>query len=127
MRMGLGTAILLLAAPVAFFALFFAGPFLVLAVESLSDRSGAATAQHYVSVLTDAYYWRALLNTLLISLCVTAFCFFAGYPIAYLPDLPRPRRLAAAASSTSCWSRRSSRATSCAPSAGSSSSAGAES
>ena len=51
MRMGLGTAILLLAAPVAFFALFFAGPFLVLAVESLSDRSGAPTAQHYVSVL----------------------------------------------------------------------------
>lgn len=83
MRMGLGTAILLLAAPVAFFALFFAGPFLVLAVESLSDRSGAATAQHYVSVLTDSYYWKALANTLLISLYVTAFCFIAGYPIAY--------------------------------------------
>jgi putative spermidine/putrescine transport system permease protein len=83
MRMGLGTAILLLAAPVAFFALFFAGPFLVLAVESLSDRSGAPTAQHYVSVLSDAYYWKALANTLLISLYVTAFCFVAGYPIAY--------------------------------------------
>jgi putative spermidine/putrescine transport system permease protein len=83
MRMGLGTAILLLAAPVAFFALFFAGPFLVLAVESLSDRSGAPTAQHYVSVLTDSYYWKALANTLLISLYVTAFCFIAGYPIAY--------------------------------------------
>jgi len=81
--MGLGTAILLLAAPVAFFALFFAGPFLVLAVESLSDRSGAPTAQHYVSVLTDSYYWKALANTLLISLYVTAFCFIAGYPIAY--------------------------------------------
>lgn len=83
MRMGLGTAILLLAAPVAFFALFFAGPFLVLAIESLSDRSGAPTAQHYVSVLTDSYYWKALANTLLISLYVTAFCFIAGYPIAY--------------------------------------------
>ena len=83
MRMGLGAAILLLAAPVAFFALFFAGPFLVLAVESLSDRSGAPTAQHYVSVLTDSYYWKALANTLLISLYVTAFCFIAGYPIAY--------------------------------------------
>ena len=83
MRMGLGTAILLLAAPVAFFALFFAGPFLVLAVESLSDRSGAPTAQHYVMVLTDSYYWKALANTLLISLYVTAFCFIAGYPIAY--------------------------------------------
>ena len=83
MRMGLGTAILLLAAPVAFFALFFAGPFLVLAVESLSDQSGAPTAQHYVSVLTDSYYWKALANTLLISLYVTAFCFIAGYPIAY--------------------------------------------
>ena len=83
MRMGLGTAILLLAAPVAFFALFFAGPFLVLAIESLSDRSGAPTAQHYVSVLADSYYWKALANTLLISLYVTAFCFIAGYPIAY--------------------------------------------
>lgn len=83
MRMGLGTAILLLAAPVVFFALFFAGPFLVLAIESLSDRSGAPTAQHYVSVLTDSYYWKALANTLLISLYVTAFCFIAGYPIAY--------------------------------------------
>ena len=83
MRMGLGTAILLLAVPVAFFALFFAGPFLVLAIESLSDRSGAPTAQHYVSVLTDSYYWKALANTLLISLYVTAFCFIAGYPIAY--------------------------------------------
>ena len=82
MRMGLGTAILLLAAPVAFFALFFAGPFLVLAVESLSGPS-APTAQHYVSVLTDSYYWKALANTLLISLYVTAFCFIAGYPIAY--------------------------------------------
>jgi putative spermidine/putrescine transport system permease protein len=83
MRMGLGTAILLLAVPVAFFALFFAGPFLVLAVESLSDRSGAPTAQHYVSVLADSYYWKALANTLLVSLYVTAFCFIAGYPIAY--------------------------------------------
>jgi putative spermidine/putrescine transport system permease protein len=83
MRMGPGTAALLLAAPLAFFALFFAGPFLVLAVESLSDRSGAPTAQHYVSVLSDAYYWKALANTLLISLYVTVFCFVAGYPIAY--------------------------------------------
>jgi putative spermidine/putrescine transport system permease protein len=83
MRMGPGTAILLLAAPLAFFALFFAGPFLVLAVESLSDRSGAPTAQHYVSVLSDAYYWKALANTLLISLYVTVFCFVAGYPVAY--------------------------------------------
>ena len=83
MRMGSGTAVLLLAAPLAFFALFFAGPFIVLALESVNDRSGAPTAEHYVSVLSDAYYWKALANTLLISLYVTAFCFVAGYPIAY--------------------------------------------
>jgi putative spermidine/putrescine transport system permease protein len=81
--MGPGTAALLLAAPLAFFTLFFAGPFLVLVFESLVDRNGAPTAQHYVSVLGDAYYWKALANTLLISLYVTAFCFLAGYPIAY--------------------------------------------
>ena len=126
MRMGLGTAILLLAAPVAFFALFFAGPFLVLAVESLSDRSGAPTAQHYVSVLTDSYYWKALANTLLISLYVTAFCFIAGYPIAYyLIFHLRGAWLRRFVSSSS--SRLSSRATLCAPSDGSSSSAAEDS
>ena len=118
MRMGLGTAILLLAAPVAFFALFFAGPFLVLAVESLSDRSGAPTAQHYVSVLSDSYYWKALANTLLISLYVTALLLRRRLPDRLLPDLPPPQAPGCGASSTSCSSRLSSRATSCAPSDG---------
>jgi putative spermidine/putrescine transport system permease protein len=77
------TAALLLAGPLAFFALFFVGPFLVLAVESLTQKDGAATAANYANVLTDAYYWKALASTLLISLYVTAFCFVAGYPVAY--------------------------------------------
>jgi putative spermidine/putrescine transport system permease protein len=83
MRMGPGTATLLLAAPLAFFALFFVGPFSVLLFESLSGANGALTAQHYSTVLADAYYWKALANTLLISLYVTLFTFGAGYPIAY--------------------------------------------
>jgi putative spermidine/putrescine transport system permease protein len=49
----------------------------------ITDRNGALIAQNYTSILTDVYYWKALANTLLISLYVTAFCFVAGYPIAY--------------------------------------------
>jgi putative spermidine/putrescine transport system permease protein len=83
MRMPTATAALLLLGPLAFFALFFAGPFLLLALESLVGKGGALTAENYSNVLTDAYYWQALARTLLISLYVTVFCFVAGYPVAY--------------------------------------------
>ena len=76
-------AALLLLGPTAFFALFFAGPLVLLMGESLVGQDGSLTAQNYTDVLADTYYWSAIANTFLISLYVTAFCFVAGYPLAY--------------------------------------------
>jgi putative spermidine/putrescine transport system permease protein len=76
------TAVLLLG-PIAFFVLFFAAPFALLIGESFARPDGGVTLSNYVAVLTDGYYWKALLNTLLISFWVTVVCFVLGYPLAY--------------------------------------------
>jgi len=76
------TAVLLLG-PIAFFVLFFAAPFALLIGESFARPDGGITLSNYVAVLTDGYYWKALLNTLLISFWVTVVCFVLGYPLAY--------------------------------------------
>lgn len=76
------TAVLLLG-PIAFFVLFFAAPFALLIGESFARPDGGMTLANYVAVLTDGYYWKALLNTLLISFWVTVVCFVLGYPLAY--------------------------------------------
>jgi putative spermidine/putrescine transport system permease protein len=83
MTMPSRAAALLLLGPTAFFALFFAGPLVLLMGESLVGQDGSLTAQNYTDVLADTYYWSAIANTFLISLYVTAFCFVAGYPLAY--------------------------------------------
>jgi len=83
MRITSANAAFLMLAPIAFFALFFVGPFGVLIGESFMRPGGGVTLANYASVLSDAYYWRALLNTLLISLWVTLVCFVLGYPLAY--------------------------------------------
>ena len=83
MRITPGTAVLLMLGPVAFFVLFFVAPFGLLLAESFIRPGGGATLANYTSVLGDLYYWRALLNTLLISLWVTVICFLLGYPLAY--------------------------------------------
>jgi putative spermidine/putrescine transport system permease protein len=82
-RVSAAGAALLLFGPVLFFLLFFVGPLIVLVGESVTDKTGGLTGSNYASFLTDAYYWGALGNTLLISLYVTIFCFAAGYPLAY--------------------------------------------
>lgn len=76
------TAVLLLG-PIAFFVLFFVAPFALLIGESFARPDGGMTLANYVAVLTDGYYWKALLNTLLISFWVTVVCFVLGYPLAY--------------------------------------------
>ncbi len=83
MRISRAAAALMLVGPVAFFALFFAGPLALLVVESFVDKSGTATPANYTAVLWDGYYWRALGNTFVISLYVTVFSLVAGYPLAY--------------------------------------------
>ena len=76
-------AAFLMLGPIAFFVLFFLGPFGLLIAESFLRPGGGATLANYTSVLSDAYYWRALFNTLLISLWVTVACLLLGYPLAY--------------------------------------------
>jgi putative spermidine/putrescine transport system permease protein len=83
MQMSFRNAALLMCGPVTFFVLFFLFPLLILVKESLLLPTGGWTLANYGAVLGDAYYWKALFSTLIISLLVTIFCFIAGYPLAY--------------------------------------------
>jgi putative spermidine/putrescine transport system permease protein len=82
MQLTLRGALLLLIGPMSFFVFFFVLPFVQLVGESLLGPQGW-TIQNYIGVLADAYYWKALIDTLLISLLVTLVTFLAGYPLAY--------------------------------------------
>ena len=53
------------------------------------------TLANYIAVLSDGYYWKALLNTLLISFWVTVVCFVLGYPLAYFTVFHVPVRVGA--------------------------------
>ena len=83
MRITSANAAFLMLGPIAFFVLFFLAPLALLTAESFSRPGGGATLSNYISVLGDAYYWGALLNTLVISFWVTGVCFLLGYPLAY--------------------------------------------
>lgn len=83
MRITSTTAAFLMLGPLAFFVLFFLAPFSLLVGESFMRPDGAWTLANYVAVLSDAYYWGALLNTFLIAFWVSVVCFLLGYPLAY--------------------------------------------
>jgi putative spermidine/putrescine transport system permease protein len=83
MRITSANAGFLMFGPIAFFVLFFLAPLALLTAESFTRPGGGATLANYISVLGDAYYWGALLNTLVISFWVTSVCFLLGYPLAY--------------------------------------------
>jgi putative spermidine/putrescine transport system permease protein len=83
MRFSSVNAAVLLLGPIAFFVLFFVAPFALLIGESFTRPNGGMTLASYIAVLSDGYYWSALLNTLLISFWVTVVCFVLGYPLAY--------------------------------------------
>jgi putative spermidine/putrescine transport system permease protein len=83
MRITSINAAFLMLGPAVFFVLFFLAPFSVLVGESFTRPDGGLTLANYTSVLSDTYYWKALLNTLLISLWVTIVCFLFGYALAY--------------------------------------------
>jgi putative spermidine/putrescine transport system permease protein len=91
MRFTSANAAFLMLGPIAFFVLFFLAPFGLLIGESFMPPDGGVTVATYKSVLTDAYYWGALLNTLLISWWVTVVCFLLGYPLAYFIVFHVPR------------------------------------
>jgi putative spermidine/putrescine transport system permease protein len=83
MRFTSVNAAALLLGPIAFFVLFFFAPFALSDRRELHAPDGGMTLANYITVLSDGYYWKALLNTLLISFWVTVVCFMLGYPLAY--------------------------------------------
>jgi putative spermidine/putrescine transport system permease protein len=83
MRFTAVNASFLMLGPIAFFVLFFVAPFGLLVAESFMRPDGGVTLSNYIAVLGDGYYWKALINTLLISLWVTVVSFLLGYPLAY--------------------------------------------
>lgn len=65
----------------AFLAVFFLLPLAWSVMFSLSGEGGGGA--YYIKVLTDGYYLRVLVNTLLLGLTVTFFCALIGYPVGY--------------------------------------------
>lgn len=84
MRSSPNALLLLLAAPVAFFAAFFLAPMAAVVLTSLTDaRAGGLSFANYTRVLLDRYHWDVLITTFRIGACTTLACVLLGYPLAY--------------------------------------------
>src|SRR5579863_6438133 len=83
MRIRRPWALLLLGLPVVFLLAFFVGPFTMVVVASLADKTGQWSLTNYVKALSDPYYWDTLLLTFRLSLWVTVAALVIGYPLAY--------------------------------------------
>ena len=74
--------VLLLAAPaLAYMAVVFALPVLVLILRSFSTATGPSISA-YVSFLSDGFNWRVIGNTLRIAALTSLLCLVLGYPTA---------------------------------------------
>lgn len=82
MRRRLPAAVALLPAGL-FLACFFAMPLIDTIGRSVTAEDGGLTFARYRQILTDLFYLRAIGETLLLSLVVTAICIAIGYPVAY--------------------------------------------
>jgi spermidine/putrescine transport system permease protein len=86
-----------LAPSLAWLALFFALPLLLIAVYSVSRRGEgggiilALTLQHYGRILSSSYYLGITWQSLVLSLKVTALTLLVSYPVAYLLATTRSR------------------------------------
>ena len=78
-----GEGLLVLPALLLYLAVY-AYPLSRLFTWSFLDDSGALTWQHYAELWGEPAYFRALANTLEISLASTALCLLLGYPLAFL-------------------------------------------
>ena len=78
---------LYLSSPVAVLLLFFAGPMIILALYSFQNRGrgedGAWTLFNYDTV-TQAFYWKVALDTLIIALWAMIVLLLVAYPLAYV-------------------------------------------
>lgn len=76
--------VLMLAAPMAFFAAFFLAPLAVVLIASLTGGEHAAwTLANYLRVLADRYHWDVILVTFRIACLTTLACLLLGYPLAW--------------------------------------------
>lgn len=66
-----------------FLALFFLGPLLLVAGESLHISEMRVDFSEYGKVLTDAYYLKVIADTIILGAAVTVICAVVGYPLAY--------------------------------------------
>ncbi|MBO1074581.1 ABC transporter permease [Roseomonas marmotae] len=75
--------LLLLAPAGLFLAAFFVLPLLDIVGRSVTEGDGSLSPARYVTLFTDTFYLRSMLQTLLLSAGVTLLCLLAGYPVAY--------------------------------------------
>ncbi|MDQ2633247.1 MAG: ABC transporter permease [Pseudomonadota bacterium] len=73
---------------------FFVLPFIAMAVLSLIEHGGgAATLENYRQFFRNPSYWRALVNSLEVTLTVTAISVLLAYPFAWILAEIVPQRL----------------------------------
>jgi putative spermidine/putrescine transport system permease protein len=79
------------------FLLFFAVPFLVMAMMSVLTANplvrpdASLTLRHFERLAGDVYYWEVLWDTLRLGLLTTVVALFLGYPLALLLARARSR------------------------------------
>lgn len=72
---------------------FFVVPFIAMAVMSLHPRAGeGASLAAYAQFFTNPSYWRALINSLEVTLIVTAVSLLLAYPFAWILAFLVPER-----------------------------------
>ena len=71
---------------------FFVVPFIAMGMMSLSQKGGGWTLAAYTQFFTNESYWRALLNSLEVTLIVTVFSVLLAYPFAWILAFLVPER-----------------------------------
>jgi putative spermidine/putrescine transport system permease protein len=68
---------------ILFLAAFFVLPLIDNGMRSIVGETGGLTADRYLTLLTDSFYLRVTVETVLLSAGVTLICVVIGYPVAY--------------------------------------------
>ena len=71
---------------------FFVVPFVAMAVMSLTQKEGGFSLAAYAQFFQNPSYWRALVNSLEVTLIVTALSVILAYPFAWILAFMVPER-----------------------------------
>ena len=71
---------------------FFVVPFVAMAVMSLTQKEGGFSLAAYAQFFQNPSYWRALVNSLEVTLIVTALSVILAYPFAWILAFIVPER-----------------------------------